>query len=83
MEHELLGGALGMDPRRNNPHLRDLSAPTTALTAGIGIDPFEALDVGIQGKREPRRSSLAPKPRHHLTVLLVPAAEGKPFLRRE
>ena len=79
MEHELSGGALGVDPRGDDPHLRDPSAPPVA----IGIDSFRALDVGVQGKREPRWWPLAPGPRHHLMGPLVPAAEGEPFLRRE
>ena len=57
MEHELLGGALGVDPRRDNPHLRDPSAPPVA----ISINSFRALDAGVQGRREPRRCPLASK----------------------
>ena len=83
MEHELLGGALGVDPRGDDPHLHDPWALTAAPPVAIGIDSFRALDVGIQGKWEPRRWPLAPGPRHHLMGPLVPAAEGEPFLRRE
>ena len=83
MEHELSGGALGVNPRGDDPHLCDPSAPTVAPPVAIGIDSFRALDVGVQGKREPRRWPLAPGPRHHLMGPLVPAAEGEPFLRRE
>ena len=61
-EHELSGGALGVDPRGHDPHLHDPSAPMTAPPVAIGIDSFRALDVGVQGKREPRRWPLAPEP---------------------
>ena len=66
MEHELSGGALGVDPRGDDPHLRDLSAPMAAPPVAIGINSFRALDVGVQEKREPRQCPLAPGPRHHL-----------------
>ena len=72
-----------MDPRGDDQHLRDPSVLTAAPPVAIGIDSFRALDVGVQGKREPRRWPLAPGPRHHLMGPLVPAAEGEPFLRRE
>ena len=83
VENKLSGGDLGVDPRGDDPHLRDPSAPTTAPPVAISISSFRALDVGVQGKREPRRWPLAPGPRHHLMGPLVPAAEGEPFLRRE
>ena len=83
MEHELSGGASGVDPKGDDPHLRDPSVPMATLPVAISIDSFRALDVGVQGKREPRRWPLAPGPRHHLMGPLVPAAEGEPFLRRE
>ena len=83
MEHELSGGALGVDPRGDDPHLRDPSAPTAAPPVAISISSFRALDVGIQGKREPRRCPLAPRPQHHLMGSLVRATKDEPFLRRE
>ena len=83
MEHELLEGALGVDPRRDDPHLRDPLAPMVAPPVAISIDSFRALDVGVQGKREPRRWPLAPGHRYHLMGPLIPAVEGEPFLRRE
>ena len=87
MEHEPSGGALGVDPRGDDPHLHDPSAPTAAPPVAppvaTGIDSFRALDVGVQGKREPRRWQLAPGPRHHLMGPIVPAIEGEPFHQRE
>ena len=83
MEYELSGGALGVDPRGDDPHLRDPSAPTAAPPVAISISSFRALDVGVQGKREPRRCPLASRPRHHLMGPLVRATEDEPFLRRE
>ena len=83
MEHELSGGALGVDPRGDDPHLRDPSAPTAAPPVAVSISSFRAVDMGVQWKREPRRRPLATRPRHHLKGPLVRAAEGEPFLRQE
>ena len=83
MEHELSGGAFGVDPRGDDPHLRDPSAPTAVPPVAISISSFRALDVGVQWKREPRRRLLAPRPRHHLKGPLIRAMGGEPFLRRE
>ena len=83
MEHELLGGALGVDPRGDDPHLRDPPAPMAAPPVAVSISSFRDLDVGVQWKREPRRRPLAPRPRHHLKGPLVRATGDEPFLRRE
>ena len=72
-----------MDPRGDDPHLRDPSAPTAAPPMAVSISSFRALDVGVQWKREPWRRPLAPRPRHHLKGPLVRATGGEPFLRRE
>ena len=47
MEHELLGGALDVDPKGDDPHLRDPSASTAAPPMAISISSFGALDVGV------------------------------------
>ena len=76
MEHELSGGALGVEPKGDDPHLRDPSAPTAAPPVAIGIDSFRALDVGVQGKREPWWWLLTPGPQHFLAGALTLMAEG-------
>ena len=76
MEHELSIGALDVDSKGKDAHLRDPSAPTAAPPVAIGIDSFRALDVGVQGKREPWWWPLALGPRHFLVSALIPMAKG-------
>ena len=83
MKHELSGGALGVDPRGDDPHLRDPSAPTAPPPMAVSISSFGALDVGVQWKQEPRRRPLAQRPRHHLKGPFVRATGDEPFLRRK
>ena len=83
MEHELSGGALGVDSRRDNMHRRDSPAPTAASSMVLDISSCKALKVGVQGQWEPWRRSLAPRPRHLLPRALISAAEDQPLLRRK
>ena len=83
MEHKLSGGALGVNPRRDNAHRRDSPAPMVAPSMALDISSCKALKVGVQGQREPWRRSLAPRPRHLLPHALISAAEDQPLLRRK
>ena len=63
VKHELSGRALGVDPRGDDPHLRDPPAPMAAPPVAISISSFRDLGVGVQWKREPRRRPLTLRPR--------------------
>ena len=53
VKHELSGGALGVDPRGDDPHLRDPSAPTAAPPVAVGIDSFRASMWAYKGSGNP------------------------------
>ena len=76
MKHELSGGSFSVDSRGKDAHLRDPPAPAVAPPVALGINPFRALDVGVQGKREPWWWPLAPEPQCFLAGALTPMAEG-------
>ena len=76
MEHELSRGALSVDSRGKYAHLRDPPAPAAASPVALDINPFRALDVGVQGKRESWWWPLALGPRHFLMSALTPMAES-------
>ena len=49
MEHELGGGALGVDSRRNNAHHRDSLASTAAPSMSLNAFSPRTYDTGVQG----------------------------------
>ena len=74
MKHKLLGGALGMNSRRDNAHRRDPPVPTAASSMALDISSCRALKVGVQRQRKPWRRPLAPRPRHLLPGALTSTA---------
>ena len=55
VEHELSGGALSVNSRRDNAHRRDPLAPTAAASIALNVSSCRALKVGVQGQRKPWR----------------------------
>lgn len=74
VKHELTGGALGVDSRRNDAHRRD--SPVSAAAPSVSLDALfpRALDSVIQGQWKPRRRPLILGPRCLLPSTLISAA---------
>jgi len=53
VKHELSAGALGVDSRGEDAHLRDPPVSAAAPLVAFGVDSFGAANVRVQGKREP------------------------------
>ena len=75
MKHELVRGVRGVDSRSDGVRRHGLSTSPTARAASLVVSFSRALDLGVQGKWEPRRRPLEPRPQHLLPSTLISAAE--------